>query len=382
MESFLRTQVLIIILAVYGLFYTNIPYYLLCTTGFLLFVFTIENISEERNNFIIIIKIMLVVMLCILSDGFLIFLLFGQAGYKRTNFILPAVIYISAQAVCNIGCFWNIFPVLLVKTVVLFVLSVIIWYIQKAMEAYINYRDKIILSMQKLALGGLAEKKLNHVLIMQNNIIERNARLEERENISRNIHNSVGHTITAASMALDAAGMLWDVDPGRAADKTRIANERIQMGLESVRHAVRVLDEESENIHINDFKMELESIIDNFTMDTEIKIYFDMEITRPELWIPHEHTEFLTGAVGELLVNGVKHGKADQFTIWLSADSGHLKISVTDNGNSSFNSGNAMQRIQHGFGIKRIIKYVEKAGGRTEFKNNNGFLAEIMIPLE
>ena len=271
---------------------------------------------------------------------------------------------------------------LIVKSIVVFALSVAIWYVQKAMEAYTDYKDKIILSMQKLALSGFAEKKLNHALIIQNNIIERNARLEERENISRNIHNSVGHTITAASMALDAAGMLWETDPGRAADKARIANERIQMGLEAVRHAVRVLDEESENIHIDDFKMEIEAIIDNFTMDTEIKVYFDMEIIGPGLWIPHEHTEFLTGAVEEFLVNGVKHGMADKFDIWLSADSTHLKISVADNGKSNFNSENAIQRIQNGFGIKKIIKYAEKAGGSTEFKNNNGFFAEVMIPLE
>lgn len=382
MGSFFRTQFLTIIMAVYGLFYTEMPYYLLCTAGFLLFVFTIENISDEINNFIILIKIVLFIMLCILSDGFLIFILFGQAGYKNTNFILPPLIYAGSQVVCNINCFLDIFPILILKTVVLFVLSVIIWYVQKAMEAYTDYRDKITLSMQRLALSSFVEKKLNHALVMQNNIIERNARLEERENISRNIHNSVGHTITAASMALDAAGMLWDVDPGRAASKAKVANERIQMGLESIRHAVRVLDEEAENIHINDFKLELEAVIDNFTIDTEIKVYFGMEIIEPELWIPHEHTEFLTGAVGELLVNGVKHGMADQFTIWLSADSTHLKISVTDNGNSSFNTENARQRIQHGFGIKKIIKYAEKAGGRTEFKNNNGFFAEIMIPLE
>lgn len=128
--------------------------------------------------------------------------------------------------------------------------------------------------------------------------------------------------------------------------------------------------------------MELEAIIDKFTMDTEIKVYFDMEITGTELCIPHEHTEFLTGAVEELLVNGIKHGMADQFTIWLSADSTHLKISVADNGKSSFNSENARQRIQNGFGIKKIIKYAEKTGGRTEFNNNNGFFAAIMIPLK
>ena len=56
MDSFLRTQALTIILAVYGLFYTKVPYYLLCTAGLLLFVFTLENISDEINTFIIIIK--------------------------------------------------------------------------------------------------------------------------------------------------------------------------------------------------------------------------------------------------------------------------------------------------------------------------------------
>lgn len=241
MSSFLRTQILTIILALYGLFYTEVPYYLLCTAGFLLFVFTLENISGEINNFIILIKIVAMIIFCILSDGFLTFLLFGQAGYKRTNFVLPPLIYAGMQVVCNINCFMDIFPMLVIKTFVVFVLSVIIWCVQKAMQTYIDYNNKITLSMQRLALSGFAEKKLNHALVMQNNIIERNTRLEERENISRNIHNSVGHTITAASMALDAAGMLWDADPGRAADKVRVANERIQMGLESIRHAVRVL---------------------------------------------------------------------------------------------------------------------------------------------
>lgn len=70
MDSFLRTQALTIILAVYGLFYTKVPYYLLCTAGLLLFVFTVENISDEINTFIIVIKVVLCTMLCILSDGF------------------------------------------------------------------------------------------------------------------------------------------------------------------------------------------------------------------------------------------------------------------------------------------------------------------------
>ncbi len=309
MGDFFRTQFLTIILTFYGLFYTDMPYYMLFAAGLLLVVFTIENLSEERSVLITIVKTVLVLFLCILSKGFLLFLLFGQPGYKRTGFVIPSAAYLVFTIVSNAGSLMDVLPLTVIKAAVLFIISFLIWYIKEITGKYADYKNKAEISIKQLAISGLAEKKLNHVLVMQNNIIERNARLEERENISRNIHNSVGHTITAASMALEAAGMLWESDPLRAAEKTRVANERIKTGLESIRHAVRVLDEETENISIGDFKMELEAIIDNFKMDTDIKVYFDMELVSKlgqDIQIPHEHTEFLTGALRELLTNGVK----------------------------------------------------------------------------
>lgn len=379
MYDFFRTQFLTAVLAFYGLFYTEYPYYLLCAAGLLMVVFTIEDILEESSFLITFIKAVFILFICLLSDGFLVFILYGQVFYKRTAFLMPPVIYLIFKVAYYRKNFLDYLPLVLVGMAVLFLVSVLVWYIQKTMEKYKDYRNKITNSMEMLAVSGLAEKKLNRVLVMQNNIIERNARLEERENISRNIHNNAGHMAAAASMALEAADMLWETDPGRAADKARLANERIKAGLEYIRHAVRVLDEKAENIPVSDFKMELEAVIDNFVMDTETRVYFDMEITEPDLQIPHEHTEFLSGAVAELLTNGVKHGNADMFTIWLQADSTHLEISVLDNGQSCFNSENSIQKIQNGFGLKKIINYVKKTGGSTVFKNENGFYAEIMI---
>lgn len=382
MWNFFRVQFLTAVLAFYSLFYTGYPYYLLCAAGLLMLVFTIENITEEDSILIVLTKTVLILFICLLSNGFLVFILFGQVFNKRAGFWLSPVIYLLFQAVYYKSVFPAYLPLVAVRMAVLFLVSVFIWYLQKLAEKYTDYRNKIRNSMEMLAVNGLAEKKLNQALVIQNNIIERNARLEERENISRNIHNNAGHMAAAASMALEAADMLWETDPARAADKARMANERIKAALVYIRHAVRVLDEEAKEITINDFKMELDAVINNFVMDTEIKVYFDMEVTEPDLQIPHEHTEFLAGAVAELLTNGVKHGKADIFTIWMQADSMHLEISVSDNGKSSFNSVNAMQKIQNGFGIKKIITYVKKAGGSTVFKNENGFYTEIMIPVK
>ncbi|MCI9080307.1 MAG: hypothetical protein HFH68_15605, partial [Lachnospiraceae bacterium] len=237
MWHFFRVQFLTAALAVCSLFYTEYPYYLLCAAGILMLVFTIENITEESNFFIVFTKTLLILFICILSKGFLAFILFGQVFYNRTSLWVPPVVYLVFQTVYYKNIFLDYLPLVLIRVVVLFLVSVFIWYMQKVMEKYTDYRNKTANSIKMLALSGLAEKKLNNALVIQNNIIERNARLEEREKISRNIHNNAGHMAAAASMALEAADMLWETDPGMAADKARMANKRIKAGLEYIRHA-------------------------------------------------------------------------------------------------------------------------------------------------
>lgn len=116
---------------------------------------------------------------------------------------------------------------------------------------------------------------MNRELVIKNYLADKNARLEERENISRNIHNSVGHSITAAIMTLDAADLLSEKDPNQAREKLNAANRRIRTGLEAIRHAVRVLDEESESISAWDFLQELNDLTDSFVMDTTVQVYQD-----------------------------------------------------------------------------------------------------------
>lgn len=392
MSEFLKSEVLIILLAVYGLFYTEYPYYLLCAAGILMVVLNIESLSDERKVGLVVLKLLLMVICCCISSGYLLFMLFEMTDYKQyaprrksleceVNVVLPPILFMLYQLIVNRDIIASTLPMIIVKLCVLTCVSVLLWYFENIMQKYIDYKHNISLAMTKLAVNELAEHKLNRELIIKNNIIERNTRLEERENISRNIHNSVGHSITAAIMALDAAEVLWESDSKRAIDKVRTANERIHMSLDSIRRAVRILDEETVNVSIEDFRMELSEIMDNFMMDTDIKISFDINVTDYDLMIPREYTEFLTGAVEELLTNGVKHGNADKFTVGITADSSHLKITVLDNGHSDFCDENSYYRIQNGFGIKKIIKYVEQNGGTSLFKNENGFRAEITLEM-
>lgn len=182
-------------------------------------------------------------------------------------------------------------------------------------------------------------------------------------------------------MALDAADMLFDTKPEAAREKMRAANERMRGSIASIRHAVRVLDDDNPYVSMEDFKGELATIADNFAMDTMIKVNMIFPTEYTELSLEHEHTEFLTGALQELLVNGAKHGGADVFTVALTADSRHIRLKVSDNGTSDFCRENEAEKIKNGFGLKKLVSYVKRCGGTVKFSYGIGLTVLITLPL-
>ena len=259
--------------------------------------------------------------------------------------------------------------------------SLVLHYMEILAKSYFSAKQKISKAVSVTTVNEMYEKKLNQELTMKQYLAEKNARLEERENISRSIHNSVGHSITAAIMTLEAADMLFDTAPDKAREKLNLANERIRGSLASIRHAVRVLDAEATLVSMDDFLNQLQAVTENFSMSTTLQILTDFSNVQTTLQLPHEHAEFLTGALEELLSNGIRHGNATRFTVHLSTDSGHVKLKVSDNGTSDFSEANEQEKIRTGFGLKKLVSYVKRCGGTASFENHAGFVAELILPL-
>ena len=92
-------------------------------------------------------------------------------------------------------------------------------------------------------------------------------------------------------------------------------------------------------------------------------------------------SEFFCSALSELLSNGVRHGNADTFFVSLTYGSKHLQLTVTDNGKSDFCGDNSADKIEGGFGLKKLISYCEKNGGKAEFSNPAGFKSVVTLPI-
>lgn len=412
--KFVKAELVVIFLTIFSLKGAENIYLMIVAASLLMIIFCIRSLEDDIGRGLWRGQLLLSAVYCFAAGNVFSYIIFGELQTRKNKYLsmfLPSAAYIcglfaeygaakcgewfsgleTADLVSNFSA-----PLVLLNVLTLQCVSIFLFAAEMLLEKYAQSENKYSDIVTMSALNEMYEKKLNRELVIKNYLSDQNARMEERENISRNIHNSVGHSITAAIMTLDAADMVFEENPELAREKMHVAAERIRTGLESIRHAVRVLDKTSENISYGDFISAINSITDNFAMDTDIRIRTDYSCFAEEVMIPHEQAEFFTGALQELLTNGVKHGRADMFTIMLMSDSSHIRMSVADNGvgigcaeaageesaNEKFDREKYKEKfINGGFGLKKIVSYVNRCGGSTEIDLKNGFRFEITLPI-
>lgn len=378
-EIYVFSAALAIALTVFSLFTALNVMAILVLFGFIMIALTLRSLEDEDKRKGVLPMLLMTGLYSIFSGNTAAFLIMYECRFRREiQLLLPAVSY-TLYAVLSGE---RDIPQIILRFVMLIAGAALLYLFESFICRYYDARNSLSKSVSVTALSEMYTKKLNQELVIKNFLADKNARLEERENISRSIHNSVGHSITAAIITLEAADMLFDKSPEMAREKIHTAKDRIRTGLDSIRHAVRVLDSEAVSISLADFLNEINTAADEFVMDTMRKIHMDIPENNDELYIPREHTEFLTGAFKELLSNGVKHGNADVFMVHIAADSNHIKLTVKDNGNSDFSAENAAERLREGFGLKKLKSYAEKCGGTAVFSNENGFKSEITLPFK
>lgn len=355
-------------------------YSCLLILGLLLVVLTIRSLSEQQSKPLLIFQIVLTIAFSAAAGHPAACLTAYECHIgkrNRASLLFPSLLHGGIQFFTG----EQTLPQVLFSMLLLLAASLTLRGLETLVKAYFSAKQKVARSVSVTAVNEMYEKKLNQELTIKHYLAEKNARLEERENISRSIHNSVGHSITAAIMTLDAADMLFDTAPDKAREKLNLANERIRGSLASIRRAVRVLDAEATLVSIEDFLSQLQAVTDDFAMSTTLQILTDFTDIQQQLQLPHEHAEFLTGALEELLSNGVRHGHATRFTVYLATDSGHILLKVSDNGTSDFSETNEQEKIRNGFGLKKLVSYVKRCGGTASFENHTGFVAELILPL-
>jgi signal transduction histidine kinase len=203
--------------------------------------------------------------------------------------------------------------------------------------------------------------------------VETLAVAEERNRLAREIHDSLGHYLTAITMQLEAAGELIAEQPERAAESIAKAEEMARESLTEVRRSVAALRASPvDTMALGDAIGEL---VQNLH-DGGIATTFTIKGKSRSL--PIQTKTALYRAAQEGLTNVRKHANASAVEIKLTYEPEWVTLTIADNG-----TGQRGEESE-GFGLLGLRERVTLLGGSLEAGNRpeGGFRLHAIVPRE
>jgi signal transduction histidine kinase len=221
----------------------------------------------------------------------------------------------------------------------------------------------ILFSLQLLIDRILAEKKAKEELAIANQRIrsyalkaEENGSLQERNRIAREIHDSLGHSLTALNLHLEMALKLSQIQPERSREVLIEAKRLGSTALNDVRQSVSAL--RSDPLAKLDLPTAINKLADEFQLSNHIrpKCYLDLPYNLPQ---PIATTIYRI--IQEALTNISKYAQASEVIIEIQLLTTELKLQIVDNG-----CGFIVDNNMTGFGLQGMRERVLSLHGNFE----------------
>jgi len=206
--------------------------------------------------------------------------------------------------------------------------------------------------------------RINAELRATQTLLASSSRIAERERISRELHDVLGHHLTALSLNLEVAGHLSG-EPARG--HVRQAHALAKQMLGDVRGVVTTL-RQAEPI---DLTAALQALVGSITTPRiHLEIPPDLDIRDPM----RAHT--LVRCVQEIITNTVRHARASTLWISLVRTDGGIEVRARDDGRGA-------PELKPGYGLLGMRERLEEVGGRLEIAAgpHTGFEIKASMPL-
>lgn len=218
-------------------------------------------------------------------------------------------------------------------------------------------------------LNGMLRSALQELREKSSKLEEMGA-IAERNRIAGEIHDNVGHMLTAAVVSIEAGEKLMRSDPDEATQKLKLAREQVMGGLQSIRMSVKAIREGQTEAG---FALKVKTLLQQITHDTGLVIA-DIVETSSRL-LPIQQNVILQSIV-ECATNSIKHGGSTQADLLIQEHKGLIRMTFSDNGRGS-------KAFSPGFGLNNMRERAESLGGslQTESSPGEGFTVSLAIPV-
>ncbi|PJK09505.1 two-component sensor histidine kinase [Lysobacteraceae bacterium NML120232] len=209
------------------------------------------------------------------------------------------------------------------------------------------------------------QRRLNAELRATRALLTESVRVNERTRIARELHDLLGHHLTALSLNLEVAGHLVE---GKAAEHVRQAHTLARLLLTDVREAVSQMREAGAALQIASAIAPLAENVPGLAVAMDIPAGLVLEDA--------ERAHALLRAVQEIITNTVRHAGASRLEIKLWQDGDALRLVARDDGRGT-------AQLIAGNGLRGLSERLEEYGGsaRVETAAGQGFAIHLHLPL-
>ncbi|QMV42951.1 sensor histidine kinase [Cohnella cholangitidis] len=194
--------------------------------------------------------------------------------------------------------------------------------------------------------------------------------LEERHRLTGTIHDTIGHSLTATIVQLEAAKRLLKRDPELALEKLNASQGLVRRGLEEIRNSVRLLRDDSSRY---DLAAAISELIKETEQTTGVSIESRIAPLPDSLTTLQKRVLFQ--ALQEGLTNGLRHGGSSCFQFTLTSDDSVLRFRLVSDGRTYTPSA-------FGFGLKAMSERIANLGGiMAVAPGNPGCILTLSLPI-
>jgi len=201
--------------------------------------------------------------------------------------------------------------------------------------------------------------------------VEHLTEVKTRADIAGQIHDGIGHNLTALIMQLEMTSHVVEYDVESAKKLLEDAKTTARNNLVEIRKAVKTMD-------MREPELDLDTLIRRFSIQTGVKISWEIDL---EILKSNEEHICIYRTIQEALTNAVRHGKATDIKILLKENTecegplgrGGVLLTIKDN-------GHVIEPIEFGFGLKKMHARFENLNGSLNMQVNKGLELKGYIP--
>jgi signal transduction histidine kinase len=208
-------------------------------------------------------------------------------------------------------------------------------------------------------------RKVNSELRATQALLADNTRIAERVRIARELHDLVGHHLTALTLNLEVATHLVD---GKALEHVQQAHSLAKLLLADVREVVS-------DMRLDD-KVDLSAALETLVSGMpEPRIHLDLPLDHALTDPVRAHV--MLRCAQEVITNSVRHARAENLWIGLDHDADKVMLNARDDGRGA-------RRVSMGNGLRGMMERLQNLGGGLDVQSSPGagFRLQAWVPVE